>query len=287
MTDTSKHLETKNAVNNFILDKGISKTKLAKDIGISGSTLSNLEAERFELVSEEMILIISNYLNRLKPEWNLIITTNFQALHKICNDAKRNSKMVGVIGYTGAGKTTALNEYYRTKKNVFLVTCKKSMKPRQFFEKLLKQLGVNYTGSIYDMIEKTSELLNSKNNPLLIIDEAGKLSPALLLYLHDLRDNTINSSGIVLAGVDYFKNNLIKAVTKQKEGMPELFSRIVTWYELRAINRAEITAICKANGLEDEAVITELLKGENKVKDFRELENAIINYQQLQAENEA
>ena len=131
------------------------------------------------------------------------------------------------------------------------------------------------------MIEKASEILNSKNTPLLIVDEAGKLSPALLLYLHDLRDNTIGHAGIVLAGVDYFKANLLKAVTKQKEGMPELYSRIIAWYELRAINKGEIEAISAANGLGDKTIVTELIRGESRVKDLRELYNAITNYKEV------
>lgn len=271
--------QTKKAVNLFAEQKEISKTELARLIGVSGATLTNLEAERWELLSEDIVLKIWNFVRPV--EWSIIKTANFEATYKICNDAKRSGKMLGIIGYTGAGKTTALNEYYRRKKNVFLVTCKKSMKPRQFFEKLLKQLGADYTGTIYDMIEKASEILNSKTNPLLIVDEAGKLSPALLLYLHDLRDNTIGHAGMVLAGVDYFKTNLLKAVTKQKEGMPELFGRITAWYELRPINKAEIEAVSLANGLEDKTTINELVRGENRVKDFRELYNAITNYKEV------
>jgi DNA transposition AAA+ family ATPase len=226
-------------------------------------------------------------LHYVKPnDWNIVRTSNFEATFKICNDAKRHGKMIGIIGYTGAGKTTALSEYYRAKKDVYLVTCKKSMKPRQFFEKLLKQIGVTYTGTIYDMIEKASELLNSKPNPLLIIDEAGKLSPTLMLYIHDLRDNTMGHAGIVMAGVDYFKANLLKAVLKQKEGMPEFFSRVIMWYELRVINKGEIEAICSKNGLTDAATISELLKGENRVKDYRELFNAITNYKQIELSND-
>lgn len=285
MTNQETRTEIKNAINNFIKQKEISKAELAKQIGISSATLSNIDSENWESISEAMFLKIWNFV---KPvQWNLIKTSNFEAIFKICNDAKRNGKMLGVIGYTGAGKTTALNEFYRAKKNVYLVTCKKSMKPRQFFEKLLKQLGVDYSGSIFDMIEKASEILNTKRSPLLIIDEAGKLSPALLLYLHDLRDNTIGHAGIVLAGVDYFKANLIKAVTKQKEGMPELFSRIVAWYELKGVNRAEIEAISSANGLDDKTIVSDLIKGENRVKDLRELYNAITNYKEITEEVEA
>lgn len=280
MTKINQNIEIKKAVNDFTQQKEISKSDLAKQIGISQAVLSHLDAERWDLISDEMLLKIWNWVKPI--EWNLIRTANFDATYKICNDAKKNSKMVGIIGYTGAGKTTALNEYYRAKKNVYLITCKKSMKPRQFFEKLLRQMGVNYTGTIYDMIEKVSEQLNTKSNPLLIIDEAGKLSPTLLLYLHDLRDSTLGSAGIVMAGVDYFKANLVKAVAKQKEGMPEFFSRVIMWYELRMPNKAEIEAICNANGLSDLTIITDLLRGENRVKDYRELFNSITNYKQLE-----
>src|SRR5689334_14435630 len=119
MTNLETKIELKNAINNFVKQKEISKAELAKLIGISPATLSNIDTENWDSISEAMLLKIWNFV---KPvQWNIIKTANFDAIFKICTDAKRNGKMLGVIGYTGAGKTTALNEFYRAKKNVYMV----------------------------------------------------------------------------------------------------------------------------------------------------------------------
>ena len=221
---------------------------------------------------------MANIQKQLKTpnEWQLVRTSNLDTIHAICNDASKTHKMVGIIGYTGAGKTKALTSYL-SNPNTFYVVCKKTMKPKQFFQKILLVMGINYSGTIYELIERISEELNSLENPLLIIDEAGKLTHTMMLYLHDLRDSTMETTGIILAGVEYFKTNLEKVVSKQKEGMPEFFRRVMTWQVLNPPTYAEIQAICKANGLEDIAAITRF----KRISDFGTLQNAIINEKTL------
>ena len=179
--------------------------------------------------------------------------------------------MIGLIGDTGTGKTTALNTY-ALRKNVFYVAYDKTMKPKQFFISLLREMGIAFEGSINEMVNRISEELNTLSNPLVIVDEAGKITHTMILYLHVLRDKTYKNCGIVLGGMPYFKTNLIKFSNKEKEGYAEFYRRVNLWHSLNGLTRKEIEEVCALNGITDKDTLREL----QSKKRFGELYNAIL-----------
>lgn len=205
--------------------------------------------------------------------FNIIQTSNFSTVQRICNDAQITHKLTAIIGYTGAGKSTALEHYADTGSNVFYVQCKNSMNRKQFLQAVLKALGLNYFGTVYDMVENIAKELNAKHDPLLIIDEAGKLSMNLILDLHDLRNSTMGKAAIVLAGCEYFQTNIEKQAGNQKQGYPEFYSRVINWHKLSKPTTSEIKAICEHNGISDATKIKSLYGLPN----YRLLYNAITN----------
>jgi hypothetical protein len=259
-------------INDFTGLKKVSKANLAKKLNVSGAVLTFIEQRQADKLSAEMLHSI---IALLKPGtgFEIVGTSNYNSIQNICAKTQQAHQLNVIIGYTGAGKTVALNDYYRTTENVYYVVCKNSMNRRQFLCAILAEMGVNFMGSVYDMVNKIVDLLNERPNMLLIIDEAGKLSTNVLLDLHDIRNTTMYSAGIILAGCEYFQSNIEKAVTKEKTGYPEFHSRIISWNVLNKPTRAEISAICHANGLTDEATIKELYRLPN----YRLLYNAITN----------
>lgn len=208
-----------------------------------------------------------------RREYTLIRTGNFNTVQALCLDAANRHMMFGLIGYTGAGKTTALKQFCQSTPNVYYVECKNIMNRKQFFATVLKELGVNVAGTVFDMVNRIIDEFNAKENPLLIIDEAGKLSHTLTLDLHDLRNATNDNLGIILSGCEYFKDNLETAVKRDKQGVPEFYSRIVDWQILSKPSRREITAIFEANGIDK----TEL--SQQRFSNFREVYNTVSNLQ--------
>ena len=67
-------VEIKKAVNDYCKEKGISKADFGIKSGISDATLSNLEQERWEKLSNPMLLRIWNFCNRNNVD-NLFSTT--------------------------------------------------------------------------------------------------------------------------------------------------------------------------------------------------------------------
>jgi len=132
---------------------------------------------------------------------------------------------------------------------VFFVTVDKTMSAKMLFLSILKTMGIQFDGNIYDVMQKISDELNRLEDPLLIIDESGKLSHLMILYLHDLREHTRANCGILLSGMPYFKLNLQKFAERQKEGYAEFFRRINVWHELIGLSRKEVEVICHENGI--------------------------------------
>jgi len=264
--------QARQLINDYAGQKKVSKNKLANKLGVSAAVLTFIDQGLQDSLSEEMLLKI---INALKPasEFNIIGTSNYNTIQAICEQSQSKSQLNAIIGYTGAGKSTALYDYYSSGQNVYYLECKNSMNRKQFLHALLAEMGVTYMGSVYDMVKQIIDQLNSQQKPLVIIDEAGKVSTNVLLDLHDIRNATIYNSGIILAGCEYFQRNMLKAVDKEKTGYPEFHSRIMNWNVLNKPTKAEITAICTSNGVTNEETIKEFYRLPN----YRLLHNAIIN----------
>jgi len=273
MTNVEKN-EIKEAINIYKASKGLSQNKLANQIGVSSATLSQIENANWNDIKDEMWRKIKNKVCVADANNQLFVTNDFTACTNACEIAQRNRFMVGITGDTGTGKTTAL-ETYAKQKNVFYVAYDKTMKPKQFFTALLREMGVDFEGSINEMVNRIAEELNTISSPLVIVDEAGKITHTMILYLHVLRDKTIKNCGFVLGGMPYFKSNLIKFSNKGKEGFAEFLRRINIWNTLSGLSRNEIKYVCESNGITDEETIKELYTK----KRFGDLQNAILLHQ--------
>lgn len=260
----------KQAINDYCNAKGISKNELSNQIQVSSATLSKIENDNWDSIDEKLWRKIWNKVG-LNQTPDLLDTSDFKACFTTCDNARKHHFMIGLIGDTGMGKTTAFTTY-ALRKNVYYVAFDKTQSPKHFFKALLREMGIGFEGNIHDMVNRIADELNTLSNPLLIIDEAGKITHTLILYLHVLRDKTIKNCGIVLGGMPYFKTNLIKLSNKEKEGYAEFLRRINIWHSLNGLTRKEIEDVCQFNGIEDKDTLREM----QSKKKFGELYNAIL-----------
>jgi len=270
MTNLTQKNEIKLAINKYCQVKGISKNELATQSGVSGATLSKIENGKWDDIDDKLWRKIWNKVQDVTKPVTLS-TADYSLAIKTCKAAQKNHFMIGLIADTGMGKTTALTAYSMSK-NVFYVCFDKTFSPKNFFIALLKEMAINFEGNIHAMVNRVADELNTMENPLLIIDEAGKITTTMILYLHVLRDKTVKNCGIVLGGMPYFKNNLIKFSNKQKEGYAEFFRRVNLWQELKGLSRSEIETICEMNGITDKETVRQM----QTQKRFGDLQNEII-----------
>lgn len=272
-TNLPEKAEIKKAVNDYCKERGLSKSGFAFKCGISEATISALMKEKWDTLSNEMYLRIWNFMNCDKFDY-LYTTVDFTSAINACDKARKYKFMVGITADTGMGKTTALRTYAR-QKNVFYVSYDKTMNASQFFVALLRELTIPFTSTLNDMMNYAAEELNRLHSPLIIIDEAGKLTHSMILYLQVLRDRTCGNCGIVLAGMPYFKSNLQKNAAREKEGYAEFMRRINIWHDFIGLQSKEIEEICCMHGIKDKDKIREL----KRQRRFGDLMNEIYLYQ--------
>ncbi len=277
MTNLPQNSEIQKKCTAYRQLKGITRRELAAQVGgISEATLTQIENGNWDNISKNMWAKVWRKVSDNTPP--IFETTDFKATLNACNMAIKNCLMIGITGDTGTGKTTALLNISR-QKNVFYVPFDKTMKPKEFFAALLREMGIAYEGNLNQMVNKIAEEINLMESPLIIIDEAGKITHAMILFLQVLRDKTLNNCGIVLAGMPYFKNNLEKYSKKEKEGYAEFYRRVNIWHTLKGLSRTEIKAICAAHQITDAEALSELAR-KNR---FGDLTNDILKTK-LQAE---
>lgn len=198
-----------------------------------------------------------------KGEKKLFNTYNFEEIQKVCKYAHTNSLLIGINGYTGAGKTTALKYYTKKENYVLYILRTVSMNTRSFYTDILLELNPN--ANIYvktNIIIKQIIFLinNSENKLLLIIDDSGKFSPTDLEFLHELRESTQENLGIILAGVDYYFIKMRDWKDKDVKGVAELMRRIFGVITLERPTKQEVKEISNAFNIFDENTINKWCK---------------------------
>ncbi|WP_312339523.1 ATP-binding protein [Sphingobacterium sp.] len=273
MTNLQEKTQIKEAIEEYCRIKRLSRNELAIQIGVSSATLSNMCNDKWNSIDDKMWKKVWNYV-KPKSVGVTLNTVDLQDIERMSEKARKYKLMLGLIGDTGMGKTVALESISR-KENTFYLYFD-NQRPKQFFYQLGKLLGYDFEGSVYDMISRACEVLNTLDSPLLMVDEAGKISDTILMHLHVLRDRTMQNCGIVLAGMPYFKMNLENRIKKQKIGMSEFYRRINLWHELKGLSRAEIDFICEQNGIAKADV-----KDFYRYKRFGDLSNEILLYKTI------
>ena len=209
----------------------------------------------------------------------ILKTNNFVTQLNVCENALQNHEMIAIIGEPGYGKTTALDSFTSMHRDcVIYDRAQKSMTAKLFYSSIYNKFSgesFNPSYSIYYYIRKVANRFNENSlNKLLIIDEAGKFSPGMLEYIHELRDLTNETTGIILAGPEYFEEHIVKWKEQKITGIPEVYSRISSWVRLMPPTNNEKIELVRAHGIHDK----DFEKFIKSSPDFRDVKNKIKNY---------
>lgn len=161
----------------------------------------------------------------------------------------------------GSGKTAVLEDLYnRDMSGTVVFIQAEEWSGRQFLIRLVeKTLGEGVMkGGYKNMSELLDMIVNyfndmSLDRPVLLIDEADKLSPRALRTLIPLYNRTEDRMGVILSGTENFEKQMKTGVRLMKKGYDEIESRIGRGYiHLPGVTEREVKQICQANGLMDE-----------------------------------
>ena len=252
-------------------DNGISQNQLAKQIKVSPATLSNIRNGKFESISEKMARAIYTKLNL--SEWKLCPTHNFKVIFQLCDSTRQLRRMVAVAAYPGAGKTEALRKYAK-KSGVFYYEAKAHHNKLRFIQGLQRSLGISEGKKAHHMIDAIVAKLLATPNPMLLLDDFAKLSPACFRILQSIYDETEYHTAIVLAGTDALYRTIMDNARLDRPGFRELDSRIAFWQRLKRPTKQEVYMICTENGIQDTGAIAHIAARTNE---FRKIRQTITN----------
>lgn len=240
-----------------LVKRGTLPSEIARKCGVSETSISLFRSGKYGAKEDGIAAKIAAALNYYANTWNVVETvTSYQQVKTAFHAAKRNSKWFCISSRSGSGKTQSLIDLYNTSadKSVIYLKCRK-WTARKFLTRLATCIGVKVTrymdnddllDAVIDNVNRMSDL-----RPLLILDDAGKLTHSALCTLIPLYDDTLHRMGALVAGTETLERN-IKRYVGRIEGYDEIDGRFKRNYiTLAGASKRDVYAICGANGVTD------------------------------------
>lgn len=259
-----------------------SQNKAAQSLrGVSAATLSAILSGKWDLISDEMWKKCADQVSRVGDRsggWQIVETSAYQEITYALEDAQEWKNVTWVVGEAGCGKTTTARIYADRHREVFYLQCSEDMHKGEFVREIARLVGLRTDG--YTVRELWKQILSSliqMDAPLLVFDEADKLTESVFHYFISLYNQVEDKCGVVFMSTDYIMKRITRGLRCQKPGYKEFFSRIGRkYFELEDATAHDVYAICVANGLKSRQDIDEVIKdAETCDFDLRRVKKAI------------
>ncbi len=257
-----------------------SRNKAAQSLkGVSAPTISSIMNDNWVNISDDMWRnIAAQVCTGVSGEWQIVATSAHQEMNYVLDDAQRWRNVTWVVGDAGCGKTTAARQYEAEHGEVFYILCSEDMRRGDFIRDIARRIGIRTDGyTLRDNLDAIIAALVQMQHPLLIFDEADKLSERVFHYFIDLYNRLEERCGIVFFSTAYIKRRIKMGLRYDKKGYNEIDSRIGRkFFELEPTGPSDVYAVCAANGLNDKAVISGIIREVEECDfDLRRVKKAI------------
>ena len=202
----------------------------------------------------------------------------YQEISYALDDAQHWRNVTWVVGEAGCGKTTTARIYTEEHKEVFYILCSEDMKKGDFVREIAHKVGIRTDGhNIREIWGLILDDIIQMEAPLLIFDEADKLTEPVFHYFVSLYNKLEDKSGIIFMSTDYIKKRIERGLRYRKPGYKEFFSRMGRkYFELEETSATDVYSICVANGLSDKKKIDEVIRDAEPCDfDLRRVKKAI------------
>ena len=252
-----------------------SQNKAAKSLNnVSPATITQILTDNWELISDDMWRNVAGQIGYDRRSWNIVETKGYSKMYKVLSDAQDMSLVLGVCGDAGSGKTEAVKSYVMANRNVYHLCCSEYWNRKQFMMEMLQSLGMECTGTVSEMMSDIVLALKKKESPIIILDEADKLSDQVLYFFISLYNKLEDRCGIVMAATDYLEKRIKKGVRTNRKGYKEIFSRLGRKFIYIPIaSSLDVEKICVANGIDNKSDINKII--EESESDLRRVKRLV------------
>lgn len=232
--------------------KGSQKRAATSLVGVSPATVTQIVTGKWELINEKMWRNVAAQIGVKQTRWNIVETRNYKALSDIFADAQENALVLAVCGEAGTGKSLTAAHYGAENPNVYVLACSEYWNRKTFLRELLRVMGKNPAGdTVGDMVDDVVMELKRRENPLIILDEADKLSDQVMFFFITFYNKLEDYCGIVLMATDYLEKKVRRGLRLNKKGYKEIYSRIGRRFvAMPGLSATDISDVCRANGVE-------------------------------------
>lgn len=199
-----------------------SQNQLAQKIGVSSSVLSQILTGEYDYNPDNFVwLQVFKFLE--KADSKIYETKCLRTIWRMLNQAYKDKEIAVITSVSGAGKTTAIEQYCLMNHYAVHIRVTEVFKVKYMLQKMMQSIGAEYLGmNSQQMFESLSDALQRKER-LFVIDEADRLNTSELELLRDFFDQ--GNIGLCLVGLETLRLKLRKGESL-KENLVQLYSRV-------------------------------------------------------------
>ncbi|SFB88113.1 hypothetical protein SAMN02745150_01166 [Brevinema andersonii] len=219
------------AIRRYLEETGESQGSLARETGLSRTTISNVLLEKYNASYNDILSRCEDVINRREEKRKLL----FQAPEFIENSitkkvayALSNATSVHIpritvlYGESGIGKTKSLEEFIKYHPTAVLVKIRPDFIVSSILREIAEPMGVSVQGSNYEITNRIINKLKSTGR-VLIFDEAEYLSARSLDIIRRIHDEAQNP--VVLVGMPKLYHNLVAL----RNGFEQIANRMISY----------------------------------------------------------
>lgn len=242
---------------------GGTQGKASRMLGIGKSTISLiLQGDPENGVSDEMWREVATKTRPAASSgWTLVETGAYREISQVMEDAQAEAGCTWIVADAGAGKSTTARHYSETHPNVHYVLCA-DMVRSEFVREMARAVGVKPgSGSIRSVLVQVAEQLTGEESPLLVFDEADKLSDGAFQYFVQIYNMLEDRCGMIFLSTGSIEDRMQRGLQYNKRGYAELSSRLGRrFFHTEPTTAQDVYAVAVGNGLSDESVIKEIIR---------------------------
>ena len=264
-------------------DRYGSQAKAAKALKMSSPMISQMLTGDWDKIADQQWHTAAAGIGYKEDRWEAVETADFVRLSAILSDAQENALVMSITGVAGSGKSFTCRHYAEMHRNAYVVSCDSYWSRKDLVEELLTVMGEDTAGlTLAQMTRKAVRHLRMSETPLIILDEADKLSDRVLNAFITLYNQLEDICGIILIATSHLEKKLLSGVRHNKQGYNEIWSRLGRkCVPLAGVSAQDIVMVCEANGVSDGKAIDAIIADSDS--DLRRVARKVHAWRKKQA----